>query len=55
MVTLSNTRIIRDQYIPRGGQFSPDFVKIETTNIGTELIEGEILIRNLYLAIEPCS
>lgn len=55
MVAPTNTRVIRTHYIHRGEQFSADFVKTETIPLSTDLNDGGIIVRNLYLALDPCS
>ncbi|KAK3820200.1 MAG: hypothetical protein J3Q66DRAFT_439238 [Benniella sp.] len=53
MVVPTNTRVLRTQYIPRGEQFSTDFVQSETIPLSTDLSDGGIIVRNLYLALDP--
>ncbi|KAF9206020.1 hypothetical protein BGZ49_003165 [Haplosporangium sp. Z 27] len=53
MAPISNTRVIRAQHIPHGGKFSTENVKVETIEITPELKDGDILIRNIYIALDP--
>ncbi|KAF9900632.1 hypothetical protein BX616_002544 [Lobosporangium transversale] len=54
MPPITNTRIVRIKLIPARGKFTTDLVKTETVELDIQLNDGEILIRNLYLALDPC-
>ncbi|KAI1317229.1 hypothetical protein EDD11_008821 [Mortierella claussenii] len=53
MAPLNNTRIVRKSFIQQGGKFTPENVQIETVPLDTELADGDVLIRNLYVPLEP--
>ncbi|KAG0324746.1 hypothetical protein BGZ99_001466 [Dissophora globulifera] len=50
---LFNKRVIRAKYIPHGEQFKPSNVRTETSELNVQLKEGEILLRNLYIPLDP--
>ncbi|KAF9343983.1 hypothetical protein BGX26_004950 [Mortierella sp. AD094] len=53
MAPITNTRIVRAQYTSLGERFTTANVKTETIQLDTQLNDGEVLIRNLYIAIDP--
>lgn len=54
MTRISNTRIIRAKVVGQGEDFSEENFKIETTELDATLNDGEILVRNLYISLDPC-
>jgi NADPH-dependent curcumin reductase CurA len=54
MTRISNTRIIRAKAVDQGEDFSEENFKIETTELDATLNDGEILVRNLYISLDPC-
>lgn len=54
MTRISNTRIIRAKAVGQGEDFSEENFKIETVELDTTLNDGEILVRNLYISLDPC-
>ncbi|KAG0306156.1 hypothetical protein BGZ98_002864 [Dissophora globulifera] len=53
MTVISNARVVRAKYVPKGEAFSNENFKTETVELDTQLNDGEILIRNLYLSLDP--
>ncbi|KAF9422661.1 hypothetical protein BGZ76_003747, partial [Entomortierella beljakovae] len=53
MTVNTNTRIVRAKFIAPGETLSTANFKTETVKVDTNLNEGEILIRNIYLALDP--
>ncbi|KAK3820237.1 MAG: hypothetical protein J3Q66DRAFT_368243 [Benniella sp.] len=53
MTRISNTRIIRAKVVGQGEDFSEENFKIETTELDATLNDGEILVRNLYISLDP--
>ncbi|KAI8599371.1 hypothetical protein EDD21DRAFT_355518 [Dissophora ornata] len=53
MPTLTNTRALRARLFAKTDIMTTDNFKIESVELNTDLQNGEILLRNLYLAIDP--
>ncbi|KAF9082720.1 hypothetical protein BGX27_004412, partial [Mortierella sp. AM989] len=53
MAPITNTRVVRVQHVAQDESFSAANVKTETVQLDTKLNDGEVLIRNLYLALDP--
>ncbi|KAF9427920.1 hypothetical protein BGZ76_002135 [Entomortierella beljakovae] len=53
MTRISNRRIVRAKLVPSGGSFSSKNVKTETVDLDTQLNDGDVLVRNIYLALDP--
>ncbi|KAF9385026.1 hypothetical protein BGX21_001166 [Mortierella sp. AD011] len=53
MASISNTRVVRTQFVARDEKITAAHVKTETVQINTQLNDGEVLIRNLYLGLDP--
>ncbi|KAF9345064.1 hypothetical protein BGX26_003581 [Mortierella sp. AD094] len=52
MAPNSNTRIVRAQYVAQGEKFTAANVKTETIQLDTQLNDGDVLIRNLYVGLD---
>ncbi|KAG0250600.1 hypothetical protein BG011_008215 [Mortierella polycephala] len=53
MAPINNTRVVRAKYIAKGDSFTNENFKTETVPVDTNLNDGEILLRNLYLGLDP--
>ncbi|KAF9937250.1 hypothetical protein BGZ65_001637 [Modicella reniformis] len=53
MARISNTRIIRAKGVGKGEDFSEENFKTETVEFDSTLKDGEILVRNLYISLDP--
>ncbi|KAF8947681.1 hypothetical protein BGZ46_005503, partial [Entomortierella lignicola] len=49
----TTTRVVRAKYLAPGENFSLGHFKTETVKVDTQLNEGDVLIRNIYLALDP--
>jgi len=49
-----NNRIVRTNYLAKGQAFNTSLFKADTVEIDSTLNEGDVLIRTLYLAHDPC-
>lgn len=54
MTPSTNTRILRAKYIAKDEAFAKDHLKTVHVEFDSSLNEGEILVRNLYLSLDPC-
>lgn len=54
MTRISNTRIIRAKAVGQGEDFSEENFRTETVELDVTLNDGEILLRNLYISLDPC-
>ncbi|KAF9291325.1 hypothetical protein BGZ68_004413 [Mortierella alpina] len=53
MAPSTNTRIVRAKYVARGDSFTHENFRTETVPLDHNLKEGDVLIRNIYLALDP--
>ncbi|KAF9345065.1 hypothetical protein BGX26_003582 [Mortierella sp. AD094] len=53
MAPISNTRVVRAQYVAQGEKFTAANAKTETIQLDTQLNDGDVLIRNIYLGLDP--
>ncbi|GJJ69425.1 hypothetical protein EMPS_01771 [Entomortierella parvispora] len=53
MAPSTNTRVLRAKHIAKDEAFSKDDLKIVHVEFDATLNEGEILVRNLYLSLDP--
>ncbi|KAF9562306.1 hypothetical protein EC968_005335 [Mortierella alpina] len=53
MAPITNTRIVRAKYITRGHSFTHENFRTEIVPLEHDLKEGDVLIRNIYIALEP--
>ena len=51
---IKNNRILRAKYFVKGEGFTRDLFKSDTVEIDSQLNEEEVLIRTLYIALDPC-
>jgi len=49
-----NNRIVRANYLNKGDAFNTNLFKADTVVLDSTLSEGDVLIRSLYLAHDPC-
>ncbi|KAG0207192.1 hypothetical protein BGX28_001530, partial [Mortierella sp. GBA30] len=53
MAPITNTRVVVAKHVETGESFALDNVRTETVELNTSLDEGDILIRNIYLGLDP--
>ncbi|KAF9946138.1 hypothetical protein BGZ70_003387, partial [Mortierella alpina] len=53
MAPSTNTRIVRAKYVARGDSFTHENFRTETVPLDHNLKQGDVLIRNIYLALDP--
>jgi len=54
MAPSTNTRILRAKHLTKAEVFTKDHLKTVQVEFDSTLNEGEILVRNLYLSLDPC-
>ncbi|KAF8936628.1 NADP-dependent oxidoreductase [Dissophora ornata] len=53
MAPITNTRVTRAKLISKEESFTSSNFKIETVELDVQLKDGEVLVRNLYLPLDP--
>ncbi|KAG0040755.1 Prostaglandin reductase 2, partial [Gryganskiella cystojenkinii] len=51
--TNKNTRILRAKHVVKGQGFTRELFKSDVVDVNTTLQENEVLIRTLYVALDP--
>ena len=55
MAPTTDTQVLRAKYIGKEETFTKEHLKAVTVEIDTTLKEGEIIVRNLQLSLDPCT